>query len=153
MILVSIVHRISDGFWFHFWCFFDTFTVRTCNLLNHQKQLFFQWISMILIFRETWFLMIFLIFSVTSFSNYFWWVLASNLAPFRFPLASNFMFLGDHFLTVFWIAFYCFFCFSSFDRKGKIRCKKATFPEAQRNARGCWGGIKEGVQELGTRFW
>jgi hypothetical protein len=51
--------------------FFDTFTIRTCNLLNHQKPLFFQWISMILLFRETWFLMIFLIFSVTSFSIYF----------------------------------------------------------------------------------
>ena len=51
-----------------FLIFFDTFTTRTCNLLNHQKPLFFLWISMILLFRDTWFLMIFLIFSVTSFS-------------------------------------------------------------------------------------
>ena len=71
MICWSICLWISDGFWSHFWCFFQTFTIRTCNLLNHQKPLFFQWISMILLFRETWFLMIFLIFSVTSFSIYF----------------------------------------------------------------------------------
>ena len=35
MIFVSIFHWISDGFWSHFWCFFDTFTIRTCNLPNH----------------------------------------------------------------------------------------------------------------------
>ena len=35
--------------------FFHSFTIRTCNLLSHQKPLFFQWISMILLFRETWF--------------------------------------------------------------------------------------------------
>ena len=71
MISWSVFHWISDGFWSHFWCFFNTFTIRTCNLLNHQKHLYFQWISMILLFRETWFLMIFLILSVTSFSIYF----------------------------------------------------------------------------------
>ena len=31
---------------------FDTFTVRTPNLLNHQKPLFFQWISMIFILQR-----------------------------------------------------------------------------------------------------
>ena len=81
MFFVSIFNLFSDGFWSHFWCFFDTFTVRTCNLLNHQKHLFFQWITMILLFKETWFLMILLIFSVTSFGIYFWWVLASILVP------------------------------------------------------------------------
>jgi hypothetical protein len=67
MFFVSIFHWISDGIWSHFWCFFDTFTVRTCNLLNHRKPLFFQWISMILLFRETWIFMIFLFFFDTSF--------------------------------------------------------------------------------------
>ena len=38
------------------------FTVRVRNLLNHQKQLFSQWISMILLLRETGCLMIFLFF-------------------------------------------------------------------------------------------
>ena len=40
MICWLIFHWISDGFWSHFWCFFNTFTIRTCNLLNHQKPLF-----------------------------------------------------------------------------------------------------------------
>ena len=71
MICVSMFHWISDWCWSHFWCFFNTFSIRTYNLLNHQKHLYFQWISMILLFRETLFLMIFLIFSVTSFSIYF----------------------------------------------------------------------------------
>ena len=71
MMFLSIFHWISVGFWYHFWCFFHTFTIRTCNPLNHQKALFFQWISMILLFRETWFLMIFMIFSVTNFNIYF----------------------------------------------------------------------------------
>ena len=73
MIFWSICHWISDWFWSHFWCFFDTFTIRTCNLLNHKKPFFVQWVSMILLFKKTWCLMIFLIFSVTSFSIYFFW--------------------------------------------------------------------------------
>ena len=81
MICWSICHWISDGFWSHFWCFFHTFTIRTCNLLNHQKPLFFQWISIILLFRETWFLMIFLIFSVTSFCIYFFWQKDAKMDP------------------------------------------------------------------------
>ena len=46
MIFWSIFHWISDGFWSHFWCFFHTFTIRTCNLLNHQNPFLFnefQW--------------------------------------------------------------------------------------------------------------
>ena len=30
-------HRFGNGFRSHFWCFFDACTVRTFNLLNHQK--------------------------------------------------------------------------------------------------------------------
>ena len=81
MIFWSILHWISDGFWSHFWCFFDTFNISTCNLLNHQEPLFFKRISMILLFRETWFLMIFLIFSVTSFSMYFFQQKDTNMDP------------------------------------------------------------------------
>ena len=92
--VVSIFHRFSDGCWSHFWCFFDTFSVRTYNILNHQKHLFFQWISMILPFRETWFLMIFLILFVTSFGIDFWWLLASILAPFWNPFGIKFHVLG-----------------------------------------------------------
>ena len=71
MISGSNFHWISDRCWSHFRCFFHTFTIRTCNLLKHQKPLFFQWMSMNLLFRETWFLMIFMIFSVTNFNIYF----------------------------------------------------------------------------------
>ena len=65
IVSASIFHEFGNGFWFHFWCSFDTRTVRTCNLLNHQKHVFLQ--SMVLPFRETWFLMIFMIFPVTCF--------------------------------------------------------------------------------------
>ena len=98
MLFVLICHWISDGFWFHFWCFFDTFTVRTPNLLNHQKPLFFQWISMISPFRETWFLMISLIFFDTSSGIDFWCVLASISAPFWEPFVIIFMFFRHRFL-------------------------------------------------------
>ena len=108
MKFVSIVQRFCDGFWSHVWCFFDTFLVRTCNLLNHQKHLFFQWISMILHLREKLFLMIFLIFFVTSFGIDFWWVLVSILAPFWDPCGINFY--------VFWWAFFGWIVESMFDR-------------------------------------
>ena len=31
--------------------------------------------------------------------------------------------------------------------------QKAKFSEARRNARGCWGELKGGFEELGTGFW
>ena len=101
MIVWLIVHWISNGCWSHFWCFFDTFTIRTCNLLNHQKPLFFQWISMILPFRETWFFMIFLIFFDTSFGIDFLWVLASILVPFWKPFVIKFNVSGWSFYVRF----------------------------------------------------
>ena len=70
--------------------FVDTFPVRTSNLLKHQKTLVLQWISMFLPFRETWFLMIFLIFFVTSFGIDFRWVWAWILAPFWDPFGIKF---------------------------------------------------------------
>jgi hypothetical protein len=85
MFFVSIFHWISDGFWYHFWCFFGTFTIRTCNFLNHQKPLFSPWISMISLLRETWFLMISLIFFDTFSWIDFWCVLGSISAPFWEP--------------------------------------------------------------------
>ena len=48
-----IAHRFGDGFGYDFWCFCDTFSVRTRNLLNLQRHLLLQWIWMILPFRET----------------------------------------------------------------------------------------------------
>ena len=147
MICVSIFHWISDGFWSHFWCFFDTFTIRTCNLLNDQKHLFFQWFSMVYYSEKHVFLWFSWSFTLQVLTFIFEWVLALNLAPFWDPFGINFHVFG-------WSFFWWFFeSFLFFDRKGKFRCKKAKFPEARRNARGCRGGIKEGVQELGTRFW
>ena len=91
-------------FWYHFWCFFDTFPVHTCNLLNHHKQLFLQWIFMFLPFRETLFLMLFLIFFVTSFGIDFRWVLVSISAPFWDPFGIKFHVFGWSFLLMnFWI--------------------------------------------------
>ena len=52
---------------------------------KHSKPLFFKWIQMILQFRKTWFLMISMIFSVTSFGIDFWWVLAPIVGPFWHP--------------------------------------------------------------------
>ena len=94
-----------DGFWYHFWCFSDTFTVRICNLLNRQKPLFFQWISMISLFREIWFLMISLIFFDTSSGIDFWSVLASISASFWEPVTIIFMFFRHLFLHRFFIDF------------------------------------------------
>ena len=91
MKFVLIVHRFWDGFGLNFWCFFDTFSVCTCNLLNHQKHLFYHdFQGFYLPFRETWFLMFFLIFFVTCFGIDFWWVLASILAPFWDPFGFKF---------------------------------------------------------------
>ena len=86
MIFVSVFEWV----WVSFLMFYDTFLVRTCNILNHKKTLFVQWISMILPFRETWFFIIFLIFSVTSFGIGFWWLLVSILDPFWDPFGIKF---------------------------------------------------------------
>ena len=60
---------------------------------------------MILPFRETWFLMIFMTFFVTSFGIDFWWVWHCFWFHFGTPLASNSMFWGDWFLDDFSISF------------------------------------------------
>jgi hypothetical protein len=100
----SIEFRMD--FWSPFWFFFGTLTLRTCNLLNHQKPLFFQWISMISLFRETWFWMISLIFLDTISGIDFWCVLASISAPFWEPFAIIFyVFLTLFFASIFdWLA-------------------------------------------------
>ena len=101
MRFVSIDHRFGNGFGSQFWCLFDTFTVPTYNLLNHQKHWFSQWISMILPSRETWVLMIFMIFFVTSFCIDLWWVVASFWVPFWVPFGIKF--------TVLWWSFFLWF--------------------------------------------
>ena len=86
--------------------FVDNFSLRARNLLNLQKHLFLQWISVVVPFRETWFLMIFMIFYVTSFSIDCCWVLASILAPFWDPFGIKFNFGGWSFLfMIFWMTF------------------------------------------------
>ena len=98
MICVSICHLFWDGFWSHFWWLFDTFPVRTCNHLNHQKHLFcneFQWFC-------------------HSEKHDFWWVSWS----FSLPL---FALISDEFWYRFWLSFWIplasnsmFFCWSFF---------------------------------------
>ena len=65
-----------------------------------------QWIPMILPFRETWFLMIFPIFFVTSFGIDSWWVLVSILLPFWNPFGINFHVLGWSFSEWFFELFF-----------------------------------------------
>ena len=66
--------------------FVATFPVRARDLLNYQKPLFLQWISMFLLFREPWFWMIFLMFFRIIVGIDFWSLWASILAPFWDPL-------------------------------------------------------------------
>ena len=89
---------INVGKDFSFIWMFDTFFVRARNLLNLQKHVFLQWIWTILPFRETWILMIFMIFFVTTCGIDFQWVWASILIPFWHPLGIK--------LNVFWWSFF-----------------------------------------------
>ena len=93
MKFVSMFHRFGDDFGLIFDVFLNTSTLA----LSHQKYLFVQWISMILPFQETWFLIIFLICFVTRFCIDCWWVWVSVLFPFWIPFGINFHELGDRF--------------------------------------------------------
>ena len=100
---------------------FDDFSCSRMQSSKPSKTFVFQWISMILLFRETWCLMNFLIFSDTSFGIYFWWVLASILAPVwdRFGIKLH-VFGWSFLLMILWIDFHCF-SFLNFDQKDKFR--------------------------------
>ena len=122
-----IIHRFWKGCWYHFWCFFDTFTVRACNLPNHQKHMCLQWISMLLQFRETWFVMIFLIFFVTSFGIIFLWVLGSILAPFWLPFGIKFHVFGWSFWGWIFVSICYWFLIKEFS-KSKRTVSSASLP-------------------------
>ena len=104
-------HRFGTGFWYQLWCFFDTFSVRARNLLNLQKHLVLQSMTMTLPFWETWLFIIFMTMFVTSFGIDFWWVLASILVPFWHPFVIKFNVFWWYFVWWFWG--WCFYRFWS----------------------------------------
>ena len=80
-----IVHRFRDGFWYHVWCLFDTFSVRAGNLLNllnvitiQKNKIWFPWSFSLPVLA--------LIFD--EFRYLFWFHFGNSLA-------SNSMFWGD----------------------------------------------------------
>ena len=89
---------VAMDFNISFDAFVDTFSVRARNLLNFQKRLFLQWVYMIWPFRDTYCLMIFMIFFVTILA----WIRYEFLHRYWFhfgtPLSNNSMFWGDNLL-------------------------------------------------------
>ena len=65
--------------------FFNDFPVEVPTLQNLQIRWPLQWICMLLQFRQSWFLMILMIFPDTIFGIVFWCVLASISLPFWHP--------------------------------------------------------------------
>ena len=101
MKFVSMCHRFWDGFWYIFWCFFDTFTLRTCNLLKHKKHVFFNEFQRFYPSEKHVF---------WWFSWFFWyqfghWFFMRFGIDFGNPLASKSMVLGDHFFIILGMVF------------------------------------------------
>ena len=93
-----ICHRFCDGFWYIFWCLFDTFSVRAHNLLNLKKYRFYNDLKWFYHSEKhdfwwcSWF-----------FHYLFWhWFLLSSGIDFSTPLVSNSMFWSDRFWGTIW---------------------------------------------------
>ena len=94
--LVSIMKFLAiwdpfwDGFGYMFWWFVDIFLGQT-RLLNIRKTLFLQWIYMFLHIEKTWYLIIVMNLSVSSFGIDCWWI----WQRFRDMFGDIFMFFRD----------------------------------------------------------
>ena len=104
------MHCIFIGLGIYFRIFFVWYLLRSrTQSLNLQKHLCLHWISMVLQFRETWFLIMFMICFVTCFGIDFWWDLVSMLVPFWHQFCIKFYVFGDRFKLFFWIIYLLIF--------------------------------------------